>query len=114
MWFSERQRIRLEFNRTSWIIVGFIASLALVTILDGFVLSVLWGWFVVPVFHLPVLKIIPAMGISMIVGYLTMHSGSYNEEVERGWGYMLYLSLGTSLLYALLALSFGWVLHYLM
>lgn len=38
---------------------------------SGFVLSVLWGWFVVPVFHLPALTIPVAIGLGLIVGLLT-------------------------------------------
>ena len=33
----------------------------------GFVLTKLWGWFIIPIFHLPVLTIVPAMGIMITI-----------------------------------------------
>jgi len=40
-------------------------------ILNGWILTILWGWFVVPIFHLPPLTIAPAMGLSLLVSYMT-------------------------------------------
>lgn len=39
--------------------------------LEGWALSVLWGWFVVPVFGLPHLRIPVAIGIALLVGMVT-------------------------------------------
>lgn len=38
---------------------------------SGYVLSVLWGWFMVPVFHAPALRIPYAIGIAFIAAMLT-------------------------------------------
>lgn len=40
------------------------------TILSGYVLSVLWGWFIVPTFGLPLLTIPVAIGVMLVVAYL--------------------------------------------
>jgi len=48
----------------------FIASY----LINGYVLSTLWFWFIVPTFGLPALSIPAAIGICMIVAYLTNHS----------------------------------------
>jgi hypothetical protein len=51
--------------------IGFIAVSLLSHILNGFALTVLWGWFIVPVFGLPVLAIVPAIGLALVAGFLT-------------------------------------------
>jgi hypothetical protein len=50
------------------VIVGIAAA---AMILRGWVLSVMWGWFIVPAFGLPALSIPIAIGIAMIMSYLT-------------------------------------------
>ena len=46
-------------------IVLFLAAL----FTRGFCLSVLWGWFMVPVFGLPTLPIAAALGIALLLNY---------------------------------------------
>lgn len=62
---------------------GTIAIIGVITILgailNGFVISILWGWFMVPIFHLPELSIIPATGISLVVSWFVSHS-----EINKG------------------------------
>lgn len=53
-----------------------------VTILNGWVLSVLWAWFLVPSFGLPALKIPAAIGIATVVGMLTSQYIHNNESEE--------------------------------
>lgn len=36
-------------------------------LLGGWVLSVLWGWFIVPTFGAPALNIVPAIGLSVMI-----------------------------------------------
>ena len=48
----------------------------------GYVLSILWGWFIVPVFGLPALIIPVAIGISIIAGMLTSQK-TYNEATDK-------------------------------
>jgi len=40
----------------------------LIAILQGWVLTVLWGWFIVPTFRAPELSIAVAIGLTLIVG----------------------------------------------
>lgn len=37
----------------------------------GYAFSILWGWFIVPIFHTPTLSLPAAIGVSLVVGYLT-------------------------------------------
>jgi hypothetical protein len=49
---------------------------------NAFVLKMLWGWFVAPIFHLPTLTIPVAIGISLIVGILT-YQIDYSKEYQE-------------------------------
>lgn len=52
-------------------LLGLPALIAVQAILNGWVLSHLWRWFFVPVLDLPAIGIAQAIGISLVVGYLT-------------------------------------------
>lgn len=40
-------------------------------IVDALLLSTLWGWFIAPVFHLPMLSAVQAAGISLVITLVT-------------------------------------------
>lgn len=53
------------------IVVGFCLLAAATTIWSGYVLSYLWLWFAVPLFGLPALGTVQAIGVVYVVGFLT-------------------------------------------
>ena len=69
-------------------IVGYIlttiAIMAYAVILNGWVLSKLWSWFIVAKFGLPVLSIPEAIGIAMVVAHLTWQ-GSITKNDDEYW-----------------------------
>lgn len=52
-------------------IISLWLLLAVSSIANGYVLSVFWGWFVIPVFGAPTLGIVPATGIAGMVHFMT-------------------------------------------
>ena len=62
--------------------LGVAVITVLLYILNGWVMSVLWGWFVVPYFDAPILSIPVFIGISLLVGMLT-HSSTYIEAKDE-------------------------------
>lgn len=48
----------------------------------GWVLTKMWAWFIVPVFDLQPLRIPVAIGLSLIVGYLTHQINWCKDEAE--------------------------------
>ena len=52
-------------------VFGIIGVVAGLSILRAWVLIKLWGWFIVPVFHLPDLNIPLAIGLCLVVGMFT-------------------------------------------
>ena len=65
-------------------IIGYITSFVVVVFLSsvwsGYALSILWGWFIVSAFHAPALSIPAAIGVSMIVSYMTYHGTPTDKD----------------------------------
>jgi hypothetical protein len=66
--------------------VGIVALVVLSTLLRGYALSVLWGWFMVPTLGLPHLSVAQAIGIAIVVSFLTYqdHSDLQKKEESNG------------------------------
>ena len=112
--------------------VGTVALMAVGAILDGWVLSILWGWFMVPVFHLPPLTIAPAIGIALMTGLLTREvprpfieektpqpviektARPNIEKMDRGLWEKLARTLVMPWLAPFITLFLGWVAHLFM
>lgn len=69
---------------------------------SGFVLSILWGWFIVPAFHLPQISIPLAIGISLVVGMLTYQVSA--QEPDKTYRKR---SVTVAIVYPLLLLIFA-------
>lgn len=94
-------------------IVAFIIIWALSSMWSGYVLSILWGWFVVPTFGLPSLSVVTAIGIAIVVSYLT-HQIYTGREEKKEWSEKFADMIGYGILKPLIALGFGWVVHLFM
>jgi|OM-RGC.v1.031168147 hypothetical protein len=79
-------------------------------ILKGWVLSILWGWFIVPVFHLPQLSVVAAIGVAMALSYTVngLTSGKGNKDKD-GVARILTMLLGP-----FVVLFVGWIVHLFM
>jgi hypothetical protein len=90
---------------------GAFGIVAVATIWRGYVLSVIWGWLVVPMFALPPITVLGAIIISMMVGFLTyQHSTSPRDPEKTGWGHMLGISFG----YPAAVLFIAWIVKMFM
>jgi hypothetical protein len=68
---------------------GVMGLLALAATFNGWVLSILWGWFFVPILGLPALGVAQAIGISTVVGYLThQHRKTPEGEEAEAFAYI--------------------------
>ena len=72
--------------------------------LGGWVISILWGWFIVPAFGLPAISIPTAIGIDLLVTYMTWHGGKEDDSSTGKTFLMVLVCPGTMLL-------IGWVVH---
>ena len=94
-------------------IIGVGILMVFSSIFNGYALSVLWGWFIVPTFGAPSLDVVPAIGISMVVSYLTYQIHS-SEEEEIPFGAKITRGVTVAIMKPLLALFFGWIVHLFM
>lgn len=81
--------------------LGQIALLAASLTWRGYVLSVLWGWFVVRGFGLVSLSVPLAMGLALIVSFLTVSLA----KTERSWTERI----GLAALMPAMVLLIGWI-----
>lgn len=97
----------------SFVFLVLLVVTPLVAILQGWVLTVLWSWFVVPTFDLPELSIAVAIGLSLIVGmfrgYNTTTTKDENEETSTKVAKVVVLFFGP-----LFVLFMGWIVHLFM
>jgi hypothetical protein len=75
-------------------------------IMNGFVLSVLWNWFMVPIFTLPELTIISAIGLTMVISWMTYHVETRKKETEELKTFWVLFFLRP-----ILVLSIGYIIH---
>ncbi|MBI2552085.1 hypothetical protein HYW17_02180 [Candidatus Uhrbacteria bacterium] len=106
-----------EVNMTAKAVLGSIVGIGVLmffsSIFNGYALSVLWGWFVVPTFGASALHIVPAIGIAMVVRYLTYHMHDCKKE-EKSFGEKIAEGTAMSVVKPSLALFFGWIVHLFM
>lgn len=103
-------------NSKLWLTCFGYAALVVIVVplsyvIDGFVLSKLWAWLIVPVFGVPELSIFSAIALAVVVGYLFPRSATKSEDdknksdIER-WG----VAVGTFFMRPTVALLIGWIL----
>jgi hypothetical protein len=94
-------------------IVAIIGVFVLGPIWSGYVLSILWGWFIVQIFHVPQISIPLAIGIAMTIRMLTNQgsSDSNSKKRDEGLSDAFIQALGFSFLYPLLVLAMGAIVH---
>lgn len=80
---------------------------------SGYVLSVLWFWFIVPSLHAPAISVVAAIGIAFVVRMLVPQSSSESNK-EKSFAESIGTLLGASLLYPAVGLAFGAVVHMFM
>jgi hypothetical protein len=83
-----------------------------VVIFEGWVLTKLWAWFLVPLLGLKPLTIAYAIGISLIVRLLTYHIPSYQELKDQKLEWSESISrLLVPFVGGLFALGLGYIVH---
>jgi hypothetical protein len=79
---------------------------------EGFVLTKLWAWFVVTTFGLPILTLLPAIGVGLVIDLVTPRGKQTKDTRDEGEQFE------DAITYALfspaIVLLVGWVVHSLM
>ncbi|MBI2054350.1 MAG: hypothetical protein HYT36_03385 [Candidatus Staskawiczbacteria bacterium] len=101
------------------VLVGVVFLLAIFLVagllLNGYTLSLLWEWFVVPVFTgAPKLSVIPAIGIALLMRCLTYRLPLDIEEKKRDNREQVVRIIIHFFGNPAITLFFGWILHFFM
>ncbi len=64
-------------------IILFVIVLAVLYLLNGVALNLLWGWFMVPTFGLPAISLAQAVGLTIIINFLTHQYIPFEDDNER-------------------------------
>lgn len=85
-------------------ILGVIVGIFLFCIYNAWVLTILWGWFIVPL-GVKALSVAHAYGITLVTGLILSNRGVKENKDKDDW----VGSILTWLLLPLVALFFGWI-----
>jgi len=85
--------------------LGASAVVAISFFLSGYAVQQLWQWFVVPIFALPLLGFLQAVGLTMTARYMCSRHTICIEPDDVAQKRMTY-----SILFPLTALAVGWVI----
>ncbi len=86
------------------LIIGCIVGLALFCIYNAWVLTILWGWFIVPL-GVKSLSIAHAYGFTLVTGLILSNRGVKENKDKEDWT----SSIIVWLLLPAVALLFGWI-----
>lgn len=87
-----------------FVILGVPGLIAVLSIWRGYVLSIMWAWFLVPLGMTPI-SVSLAIGFALIVGFLTVN----NQKKEHDG---VVDSLASSIATPLVFLIIGWIVHF--
>ena len=86
------------------LIIGCIVGLALFCIYNAWVLTILWGWFIVPL-GVKSLSIPHAYGFTLVTGLILSNRGVKENKDKEDWT----SSIIVWILLPAVALLFGWI-----
>lgn len=89
--------------------LGFVGVSVLLMLWGGFVLSLLWNWYVVPILNLPPVTALQAIALTLVVG---MFKGTaHDPELEKGGLDVVVRRMLSGFFYSLILLLVGWALR---
>jgi len=104
--------VRRQINSSSgWAFSTFLITIVPLTIFNGWVLSVVWNWFIPTTFDgAPVLTIGQALGVSLVVS--TLVSVASKDSQGKSFGYTVLYGLIYGVFRGLLFLLLGFIYHF--
>lgn len=96
-------------------VLAFLVLWASSVALSGWVLTILWSWFISPTFNLPLLTFGQALGVSLIAGMVSHQLNRDEFSTKKDESHLKTIGISLSWLYLrpLALLFFGWLyLHF--
>jgi len=92
-------------------VLGYIFTVLIVMFISatysGYALSVLWGWFIVPTFDIPAISIPTAIGIALVIGFVS--KSDQTTDGSKSFADSLGELVVKAFLKPSIALLIGWV-----
>jgi hypothetical protein len=88
--------------------IGSVVTIPALFVLRGWVISVLWRWFMVSQFHQPALGIAEAIGVGIVVTTVVAHSSTCQEDPK----YTNAVKFGIGIVGPLMGLLCGWIVKF--
>lgn len=79
---------------------------------NGFVIMLLWGWFVSPALHLPAITLLMAMGLDAFISYVVMTD--LNTMLQSAKKSTVGERFAQNIVFTSFTLVTGYIIHYLM
>lgn len=90
-----------------WKIVGSIILILLAIIWRGWLLTIMWGWFTVPIFGLPALTLGHGCAVMLMVAFMSPINMPTDEDKKKSFVARIAFGMFTSSA----LLGFGWIVH---
>ena len=90
--------------------MAIVMSMIFNPIIRGYVFLSLWAWFIVPTFSVNPLRLIEAIGLMFIVGYLSTKFNLDEKEHEKSFAERMITATLIQLFYSGIVLLFGWII----
>lgn len=95
------------------ILIGVVTLIVISSLWYGYVLSVIWGWFIAPTFSAPLLSVPAAIGMSAAIRFITWQETNGKSE-EKSLNEKLAAILVRSFILPALTLFFCWIIKHWM
>ena len=97
-----------------FIVLFAFLAVFVIGVVRGWVLTILWSWFVVPTFHVPEISIPVAIGLALTIGMFQTKKIQTEEKSKKSSSELFGEILGVGLGAPLLVLFFGWIVKLFM
>ena len=95
-----------------WALSAFLITVIPLTIFNGWVLSVIWNWFIPTTFDgAPVLTVGQALGVSLVVSSMVSVARKGSRD-DKSLGYHVLFGLAFGIVRGLIFLLLGFVYHF--
>lgn len=92
------------------VFIGGLVLYLVTVLLGGFVTMQLWGWFAVPILGLPSLALFEALGLSLLIGYLTKSVKPSDKDKKTDKDDFAY-GMTVSIVASIITLTMGWIIQ---
>ena len=99
-----------EKGALAFFAIAFLVAMIIPSVMwSGYVLSIMWGWFIVPTFGLPSLQVGVAIDISGIISFIVPTSDYKKKEEDEGIGEIVLGGVIRAVGKPAIFLLFGWI-----